>query len=54
MSESGECCGEASADIETFDRLGTGKRRGEKLVRIQNTGFMGTRAMRVEADILPF
>lgn len=35
-------------DVETYDRLGAGKWRGEKLMRIKkNTCFMGTKAMKV-------
>lgn len=37
----------AFVDVETFDRLGAGKWRGEKLMRIKNTCFMGTKAMKV-------
>lgn len=31
----------ASVDVETFDRLGTGKWRGEELTRTKNTCFLG-------------
>lgn len=37
----------AFVDVETFDRLGTGKWRGEKLMRIKNTYFVGKRSTTV-------
>lgn len=37
----------AFVDIETFDRLGTGEWREEKLMRVKNTCFMGGKSMTV-------